>query len=163
MMLVQAMSQPVAVDSGKTDTNVVPFPRSGETCKGLRELRIGRGWSLYGAAKAMMACATDEEKKGLPDLDALKRNWARWETGTVIPDGNRADPFYRTIIARMFGTEPENIWPQLSSGPDLFPTGNFRDAAESRRSYLVQVIGTMQAELSYLDVVLSIPVPATGW
>jgi hypothetical protein len=163
MMPVQAMSQPVAADSGKTDTNIVPFPRAGEPCKGLRELRTERGWSLMGVAKAMTACATDQERKGLPDLDVLKRNWARWEAGTVIPDGNRADPFYRPIIARMFGTKPENIWPQLSPGPDRFSTGNFRDAAESRRSYLVQVIGTMQAELSYLDAVLSIPAPATAW
>ena len=143
---------------GAADALIVPFPRSGEPVKGLRELRTERGWSQAGAARAMVACATDQEKKGLPGLDALVRSWKRWEAGEVEPDGTR-EPFYKPIIARMFGTTPEDIWPQRRPQIKADNPARFREAAQLRRSHLVQVIGTLQAELDYLDAVLSVPMP----
>lgn len=167
MMPVQSTSRSLTVDSDGTDAQVVPFPQSGEPFKGLRELRLEHGWSHTGAVRALMASATDQEKKGLPGPETLMRNWKRWEAGGVEPDGGRAEPFYKPIIARMFGTTPEKIFPPRAEGRSRMPwpitSDNFREELESRRHVVRQTIGKLQAELDYLDAVLSIPVPVTGW
>lgn len=143
---------------------VVPFPRpaGGSAKKGLRELRIERGWSLNGVAKAMMAAATDDEKKSLPDSEGLKRNWVRWEKGTVLPDGNRSEPFFRPIIARMFDVTPDDLFPSLS--PRTSPVGvdAMRSELQARHNQIRKEISRLEAELAYLNAVLAIPVPANS-
>lgn len=163
-MPVQSTSRSRTVDSGGTDAQVVQFPQSGEPFKGLRELRIEHGWSQTGAVRALLACATDDEKRSLPAPQTLMRSWKRWEAGDIEPDGGRARPFYKPIIARMFGTTPEKIFPPRTAD-SRFPwpvtSNDFRKELESRRHVVYQTISKLQAELDYLDAVLSIPVPVT--
>lgn len=74
--------------------------------------RRARGWSYADAARALSAHATDEERKSLPSLDSLKRNWIRWESGEVKPDGRPgAKPFFQPMIARTFGTVTHAVFP----------------------------------------------------
>jgi transcriptional regulator with XRE-family HTH domain len=162
MMFVQDTSRPPAVTSDNRDAQVVPFPRtSGESPKTLRALREERGWSQAGAVKALLACATDSERKSLPYEDSLLQNWKRWEAGTIIPDGNRATPFYRPLIARVFGTTPEQIFPparetRRRSVPDA---SDLRIEMESRRDQVQRELSRLQDELAYLNAVLACPVP----
>ncbi len=146
---------------------VVPFPRSGDTepCELLHKLRLDRGWSLMGVARAMRAAATDDEKKGLPDLDSLKANWRRWEKGRVEPDRGRLTPFYKPIIARMFGLTPEVIWPQTADAlaaqmPRFAAPVQYRDELASRRQAVHEAISKLEQELAYLNAILAVPVPA---
>lgn len=143
---------------------VVPLPRSDRepVSRGLRELRTERGWSLNGVARAMTAAATDSEKKSLPDPDTLKRNWSRWEAGTVVPDGNRTEPFYRLIIARMFGVTPDDLFPPMESRTSITGAGDLRLEALTRREQVRQEISRLEDELGYLNAVLAIPVPAVS-
>lgn len=73
--------------------------------------RHARGWSYTDVARALQAHATETEARGLPDLESLKRNWRRWESGEKEPDGGKANLFYKPIIARMFGTVTHAIFP----------------------------------------------------
>jgi hypothetical protein len=73
--------------------------------------RHARGWSYADVARALQAHATDDEAKGLPDLESLKRNWRRWESGETEPDGGKANLFFKPIIARAFGTVTHAIFP----------------------------------------------------
>ena len=147
----------------------VPFPRSGEPYKGLRTLRLERGWSQADAVRAMMAAATDKEKKGLPGSDSLLQNWKRWEAGKVVPDGMPgARPFYRPIIARIFGVSPEQVFPSIrdSSARRVTDVGDLRDELESRRAQVRQDISKLEQELAYLTTLLTaidaVPVPAAS-
>jgi hypothetical protein len=129
--------------------------------KTLRELRLECGWSLNGVVKAMMAVATEDEKKGLPDRESLRRNWIRWESGACVPDGNRNEPFFRLIIARMFGVRLDDLFPPLS--PWTAPMGGrgtIRTELQARRNLAQEEISRLEAELAYLNTVLAIPVPA---
>lgn len=162
MMPVQDTSRPLAVTSDNRGAQVVPFPRtSGESLKTLRALREEHGWSQEAAVRAMMACATDSERKGLPYEASLLRQWKRWEAGTVLPDGNRAVPFYQPLIARVFGITPEQIFPPVReprkrSVPDA---NDLRLGMESRRDQVHREISRLQDELAYLNAVLACPVP----
>jgi transcriptional regulator with XRE-family HTH domain len=153
----------MAVTSGSA-AQIVPFPRTcAEPSKSLLELRQERGWSLNGVAKAMMAAATDTERKSLPDQDSLKRSWRRWETGAVLPDGNRSEPFFRPIIARMFGVTPDDLFPpviQARTAPE--GVGDLRAELQARRSKVQEEISRLEGELSYLNAVLAVPVPAVS-
>lgn len=148
------------------DGVVVPFPRTiGEqVTKTLRELRVERGWSLNAVVGAMRACATPEERKGLPDPDSIKRSWRRWEAGTVVPDGNLGTkPFYRPIIARMFGIDPDEMFPPVRAAAPSHILSNAVDlltGLESRRDQVRHEISRLQGELAYLDAVLAVPLPA---
>jgi tetratricopeptide (TPR) repeat protein len=74
--------------------------------------RKARGWSYADAARALTAHATEQERKSLPNQDSLIRNWIRWESGEVMPDGRPgAKPFFKPIIARAFGTVTHAIFP----------------------------------------------------
>lgn len=160
-MPVQSTSRPPDVDSGGTGARVVPFPRVGEPFKGLRELRVERGWSQADAVRAMVACATDKEKKSLPGPDTLLHNWKRWEAGKVEPDGGRTGPFYRPIIARIFGTIPEKMFPPRREPRILrvTGTGDLMNELSSRRDQIHHTIRRLEDELAYLDAVLAVPVP----
>jgi hypothetical protein len=162
MMPVQSTPRSVAGQSGETGGRVVPFPRCEESHKTLRMLRMERGWSLLGVAKAMTACAIDEERKSLPGLDTLKRNWMRWEAGTVIPDGNRTEPFYRLIIARSFGVTPEDLFPRMQPRTSVAGVGDLRLELLTRREQVRHDITRPEEELSYLDAVLTAPIPDTA-
>lgn len=152
-----------------TIASVIPLPRVSEetACKTLRELREERGWSLGVAVKAMMACATPEEKKSLPGFDSLKTNWIRWEKG-IVPDGNRNEPFFQPLIARTFGLAPDRIWPVQHAERARTPVPRFmlpvehRDQLASRRQAVNEAISQLRTELAYLDAVLAIPLPAEG-
>jgi len=143
---------------------VIHLPRVSEEtiCKTLRELRHERGWSLGGAVKAMMACATAEEGKSLPGFDSLKTNWIRWEKG-IVPDGNRTEPFFQPIIARAFGLTPDQIWPVQHAEraqvlvPRFMPPREHREQLASRRQAVNEAINQLRMELAYLDAVLAIP------
>jgi hypothetical protein len=80
--------------------------------------RQARGWSVPDAVRALQAHATEDEAKGLPDFDSLKKNWTRWESG-MEPDGNGRKLYFKPIIARMFGTVTHAIFPvQPQNDPD---------------------------------------------
>jgi hypothetical protein len=133
----------------------------------------------------MIRAATPEEKKQLPPQHKLAGYWQRWLKGEHIPDGHRGDPnndgFYRPIIARMMGTTPEKIWPYRRTADAEGAWGELmlrRDRAAGRLSRLrrdlddlrrqvqripdVEVgICKLEAELTYLDAMLAVPVPET--
>ena len=80
--------------------------------------RKTRGWSHAEAVRAMRAHAPCE----LPSDSSLLRQWKRWETGEVEPDRGKAEPFYKPIIAAMFGTATHAIFPvapQRDAGADV--------------------------------------------
>ncbi len=66
--------------------------------------REARTWSQTDAVRAMHAHAAPGEK--LPDGVSLLRQWKRWEAGEVTPSD-----FYKTIIARTFGTVTHAMFP----------------------------------------------------
>jgi hypothetical protein len=150
-----------------TDTALVlPFPRSGQARQPhelLRELRLGRGWSLNAMTRALISAATDSERKGLPEFESLKRNWTRWERGEAEPDRGRTSPFFKPIIARAFGLTPGRIWPAQEAAhartsiPDVVLPGEYRDGLSSRRDTVRDAIGKLQAELTYLNALLAVP------
>jgi hypothetical protein len=163
MMPVQT---PAGLCDGITDavetSTMFPHLVEQQSFKGLRTLREARNWSQADAVRAMVACATTEEKRSLPPTDTLLRSWKRWESGKVEPDGGRAEPFYRPIIARIFGTSPETIFPPRREPRTPFITGtaDLRDELSSRRDQVRQIIRGLEDELAYLDAVLAVPVPA---
>jgi hypothetical protein len=167
MMPVQSTSQLPAVNSGDMDAEVVPFPKSREQQQQphelLRELRTDRGWSMYRVVRAMRECSTEEELKGLPGPDSLIQNWVRWEKGKCEPDRNRP-PFYKPIIARMFGVTQATIWPAEQVSPSRVPRfvqpDAYRHEMESRRQVVRHALEKLETELTYLDAVLAVPVPA---
>lgn len=170
MMPVQSTSRPLTVDSGDMDAQVVLFPRSREQQQRsphelLRELRLDRGWSMYKVVRAMRACATEDELKALPGPDSLIQNWVRWEKGKCEPDRNRL-PFYKPIIARMFGITPDTIWPAeqvpLSRVPRFVQPVEYRDEIESRRRVVCEAMSKLEQELAYLNAVLAVPVPVSS-
>ena len=69
--------------------------------------RKARGWSHADAVRAMRAHAPKE----LASDESLLRQWKRWESGDVEPDRGKAKPFYKPIIAAMFGTVTHAIFP----------------------------------------------------
>ena len=69
--------------------------------------RKARGWSHADAIRAMRAHAPKE----LASDESLLRQWKRWESGEVEPDRGKAKPFYKPIIASMFGTVTHAIFP----------------------------------------------------
>ena len=69
--------------------------------------RKTRGWSHADAVRAMRAHAPKE----LASDNSMLRQWKRWETGEVEPDRGKAEPFYRPIIAAMFGTPTHAMFP----------------------------------------------------
>jgi hypothetical protein len=68
--------------------------------------REARSWSQTDAVRAMQAHAMPGER--LPDAASLLRQWKRWEAGEVTPSD-----FYKTIIARTFGTVTHAMFPVL--------------------------------------------------
>lgn len=150
-------------DAVETST-MFPHLVEQQSFKGLRTLREARSWSQADAVRAMVACATTEEKRSLPPTDTLLRSWKRWESGKVEPDGGRAEPFYRPIIARIFGTTPEKIFALKgeSRTPYTMGVADLRDELSSRRDQVRQIIHRLEDELAYLDTVLAVPVPASS-
>jgi transcriptional regulator with XRE-family HTH domain len=146
--------------TARTAQTVIPVSRSSGELTGnrLRELRLARGWSLTRVAGALMAAATDEERKRLPDVEGLRRNWARWESGAVIPDGNRS-AFFRPIIARMLGVAPGDLFP--AAPEPAGGSGTVRRELLARRSQVREELLRLESELAYLNTVLAIPVPDT--
>ena len=69
--------------------------------------RKARNWSHADAVRAMRAHAPKE----LASDQSLIRQWKRWESGEVEPDRGKAKPFYKPIIAAMFGTVTHAIFP----------------------------------------------------
>jgi tetratricopeptide (TPR) repeat protein len=69
--------------------------------------RKARGWSQADAVRAMRAHAPGQ----LPNDTNMLRNWKRWESGDVEPDRGKAKPFYKPIIAAMFGTVTHAMFP----------------------------------------------------
>ena len=69
--------------------------------------RKARGWSHADAVRAMRAHAPKE----LASDESPLRQWKRWESGDVEPDRGKAKPFYKPIIAAMFGTVTHAIFP----------------------------------------------------
>ncbi|MFF1371816.1 XRE family transcriptional regulator [Streptomyces virginiae] len=63
--------------------------------------RAARDWSQRDAVRALRAHAPTE----LPSDDSLIRQWKRWESGATPND------FYRPIIAAMFGTVTNALFP----------------------------------------------------
>ncbi|MFI5998876.1 XRE family transcriptional regulator [Streptomyces sp. NPDC051366] len=63
--------------------------------------RAARDWSQRDAVRALRAHAPTE----LPSDDSLIRQWKRWEAGATPND------FYRPIIAAMFGTVTNALFP----------------------------------------------------
>jgi hypothetical protein len=145
---------------------VLPLPRSGQARQPhemLRELRLGRGWSLNAMTRALISAATDDERKGVPEFGSLRRNWVRWERGEAEPDRGRTRPFFKPIIARAFGLTPDRIWPVQETVrvrtqiPDVVLPGEYRDGLSSRRDTVREAIGKLQAELTYLNALLAVP------
>jgi len=66
--------------------------------------REARSWSQADAVRATHAHAATDEK--VPDAPNLLRQWKRWEAGEVTPSD-----FYKTIIARTFGTVTHAMFP----------------------------------------------------
>jgi tetratricopeptide (TPR) repeat protein len=66
--------------------------------------RTARGWSQAEAARAMQAHADRPLSS-----DSLLRNWKRWESGKVEPDG-----FHKPLIAKTFGTVTAAVFPRPS-------------------------------------------------
>ncbi|MET7313539.1 hypothetical protein ABZS68_42920 [Streptomyces sp. NPDC005571] len=64
--------------------------------------RAARDWSQRDAVRALRAHATEE----IPADDSLIRQWKRWEAGQVPSD------FYRPIIAALFGTVTQALFPE---------------------------------------------------
>ena len=161
MMPVQGTSRPVAGHSGKTDAQVVQFPRAGEQsphdpCMIMRQWRESRGWGSWRVAGAMIVAATPEEKKRLPAQKDLAANWRRWEQGQNEPDGHCSEPFYKPIIARMMGMTPEMIWPPRRVSRRYVPKTPFvrrdlRSELEYRREMVKKSLGKFQEELEYLE------------
>lgn len=69
--------------------------------------RTARGWSQAEAVRAMRAHASCE----LPSDGSLLRQYKRWEAGEVEPDRGKAEPFYKPIIAKTFGTVTHAMFP----------------------------------------------------
>jgi hypothetical protein len=69
--------------------------------------RTARGWSQADAVRAMRAHAPTR----LPSDTSLLRQWKRWEAGEVEPDRGKTEPFYKPIIAAMFGTVTHAMFP----------------------------------------------------
>lgn len=87
----------------------------------IREERNARDWSVPQAVKALITHATDEEAKGLPSAETLKRRWHEWEAGDADPSKGQA--FYAPIIARTFGTALYALFPLDRQSGLVVPTG----------------------------------------
>jgi len=75
--------------------------------------REARNWSQRDAVRALRAHSSEP----LPSEETLRRNWKRWEAGTVQPDD-----FYAPLIAKTFGTVTNALFPVKSPpkrGDDL--------------------------------------------
>ncbi|WP_254876893.1 XRE family transcriptional regulator [Verrucosispora sp. NA02020] len=72
----------------------------------LRAERAARGWSQADAIRALRA----HSRERLPTDSTLLRNWKRWEAG-----GTEPDPFYKTLIAKTFGTVTAAFFPPQTS------------------------------------------------
>ncbi|SCG39644.1 hypothetical protein GA0070623_0572 [Micromonospora rifamycinica] len=73
----------------------------------LRTERTARGWSQGQAVRALRAHASTS----LPTDNTLLRNWKRWEAGSSEPDS-----FYKTLIAKTFGTVTGAFFPPTTGG-----------------------------------------------
>ncbi|MEV0397557.1 helix-turn-helix domain-containing protein [Polymorphospora rubra] len=69
----------------------------------MRAERAARGWSQADAIKALRMNTSE----ALPGDSTLLRNWKRWEAGNAEPDS-----FYRTVIAKTFGTVTAAFFPR---------------------------------------------------
>lgn len=72
----------------------------------LRSERTARGWSQGDAVRALRAHADES----LPGDSTLLRNWKRWESG-----GSEPDNFYKSLIAKTFGTVTAAFFPPVST------------------------------------------------
>ncbi|MCW7991771.1 hypothetical protein XF35_42950, partial [Streptomyces platensis subsp. clarensis] len=66
--------------------------------------RAARDWSQRDAVRALRAHAPSE----LPSDDSMIRQWKRWESGALPND------FYRPVIAAVFGTVTNALFPAPS-------------------------------------------------
>ncbi len=54
---------------------------------------------------------SEHHTKNLPSDAGLLSQYKRWEAGEVEPDLNRADPFYKPLIAATFSTVTHAMFP----------------------------------------------------
>ncbi|WP_027342835.1 hypothetical protein [Hamadaea tsunoensis] len=89
----------------------------------IRAERQTRRWSQSDAVRALQA----HSEKPLPEAASLARNWKRWEAGDSEPDD-----FYKSLIAKTFGTVTAAIFPRPShrSGDDELLHGTGMDTLE---------------------------------
>jgi hypothetical protein len=78
----------------------------------MRAERAARGWSQSDAVRALMA----HGGASLPSSQNLLRNWKRWESGDVEPDG-----FYKPLVAATFGTVTAAFFPRERDDDALTP------------------------------------------
>jgi tetratricopeptide (TPR) repeat protein len=79
----------------------------------MRAEREARNWSQRDAVRALRTHSSEP----LVSEETLRRNWKRWEAGTVQPDD-----FYAPLIAKTFGTVTNALFPvkiQPKRGGDL--------------------------------------------
>jgi hypothetical protein len=94
--------------------------------------RKARGWSQTDAVRAMRAHAPVQ----LAGDASLIRQWKRWEAGEVEPDRGKTEPFYKPIIAAMFGTVTHAMFPVAPSwGAASAPETADRDSGVGRRAW----------------------------
>jgi transcriptional regulator with XRE-family HTH domain len=75
----------------------------------IRAEREARGWSQADTVRALRAHGDQQT----PGQESLLRQWKRWESGDVEPDGR-----YKPLIARTFGTATAVIFPPEHGAAD---------------------------------------------
>jgi hypothetical protein len=176
------------VNGGPGNVIHLPGQRRLEGWEFMKAWAAQRGWGTWRLAGAMILTATPEEKKRLPSQHVLTGYWGRWLSGKASPDAHRADPnatgLYRPIIARMMGTTPEQIWPSQrwgnsvsmnASGDLVFKRLKLAGKLVEMRAQLADLqerlrhmqelkdaISAAEAEVTYLDALLAVPLPGTA-
>lgn len=72
----------------------------------LRSERQARGWSQRETVRRLRTTTPE----GLPTEESLIRSWKKWESGSHQPD-----TFYRPLIAKLFGTVTDALFPPSES------------------------------------------------
>ena len=181
-MTTTAQSARQARVNGGVPGNVIHLPNRSrkQSWEILKEWADQRGWGSYRLAGAMMLAATPEERKRLPEQQTtLSGYWRRWLKGQAVPEAHMSDPnaegLYRPLIARMMGTTPDKIWPPRTPGAraelerryqrvsrNLHTARRELELLRQKIQRLPQMednVSELQAELAYLNAVLSVPAP----
>lgn len=174
--------------NGGAPSNVVQLPsRELDSWEILRDFMDQQGWTPTQFATAMLRAATPQERKYLPpNSSQLSGSIRRWITGHHIPDAHMGDPnadgIARRILARMMGTTPDQVWPASKemNGSAKKTTReemthrrqkaarqltDQRDQARILRETIKRLqdvesdISRLEAEVKYLDAILSVPFP----